>query len=130
MATHEYPWLRARRTFSASARARSAWSARSRRSSASGSPPATAPIAVRGRSLMLSTLVDGDRPRQLTLTGSIVRRPRRLGRGRRERSVRHGGEGFRIDRGDRAGVLERPDAFDALLTAEAGLLHPAERRTQ
>ena len=51
-------------------------------------------------------------------------------RGRPGVSVRHRGEGLRVDRRDRAGVLERADALDALLAAEAGLLHAAERRAQ
>ena len=39
-------------------------------------------------------------------------------------------EGFGVDGCDRAGVLERTDAFDTLLATDAGLLHAAERSTQ
>ena len=44
--------------------------------------------------------------------------------------MRHVGERLWVEVSDRAGVLERADAFDALLAADARLLHAAERRAQ
>src|ERR1700736_6662529 len=44
--------------------------------------------------------------------------------------VRHGGQGSRVEMGDRAGILEGADAFNALLAANTRRLHAAEGGAQ